>query len=130
MSRMLQGTGGDEVHEQIPRRAVSLFWDCGRAHWGDEVGLGCLVTGFKDGTAVKLKIYEIGDQDTLLKSIDAKVDKGRAKGTYKVDFEDPDTEPHDSYDLYFLVEIAGKDMTRRKDSPILNCDADPPRFSE
>lgn len=129
MSQLLSGKGGDEVHHEIPRRVVALFWDRGRAHWGDEVGLGCLVSGFKDGTAVTFKLYESEDTDTLLRSIDAKVDKGKATAKYKVDFEDAETEQHDSYDLYFVVEIDGKARSQKKQCPVLLCDADPPGFS-
>jgi hypothetical protein len=129
VSTILRGAGGDTAQDQVPRRVISMFWDRGRAHYGDQINLGCLITGFKDGTAVTLKLYESDDPDTVLKEISATASKGKATGTYTVDFKDSATQQHDSYDLYFIVEIAGEPWSKRGDCPVLVCDADPPGFS-
>jgi hypothetical protein len=128
----MSGKGGDTLKEQIARRVLVLFWSHGRAHWGAEVQLGVFVSGFKDGTKVKLSVYDTEDgTDNLLKDIDAKVDKGRAKGKYKLDFKDKDPGKGQVHELHFVADVDDKTIvTEKNDSPVLYCDLDPPSFSE
>ncbi len=127
--RALSGKGGETVKDVVARRVIASFWDRGRAHWGDEVELGILATGFKDGTKVKIAIYEEGAPTKSLKDLDSKLDKGRAKGKYKIAFEDPDAKPRRVYDLFFQAVVDGTVKSKTRDCPRLRCDADPPSFS-
>jgi hypothetical protein len=130
--KAMTGQGGDAKKDQIPRRVLACFWDRGRAHWGDEVEFGILATGFKDGAKVEFAIYEVEDEQhaKALKTVQGKIDKGRAKGKYKVDFEDADVAPHDAYLLYFIATVDGAITHEKKLCPLLHCDADAPTFSD
>ena len=125
----LSGKGGDTVRDQVPRKIVAVFWDRGRAHWGDEVELGALATGFKPGTSVKLSIFEAKNPEKSLKDLTAKLDDGRATAKWKLDFEDATVKHHETYRLFILADASGV-KSPAKLSPFLLCDVEPVRFSE
>lgn len=127
--KALSGKGGDTVQDQVPRKITAVFWDRGRAHWGDEVELGTLVTGFKSGTSVKLSVFEVRNPQKSLKDLTASLDGGRAKAKWKIDFEDAAVKQLETYRLFILVDASGVKSVE-KQSPILLCDAEPLRFSE
>jgi hypothetical protein len=127
----MAGQGGDTVNQQVARDILALFWDRGRACWGDEVELGIIATGFKDGASVKFSVYEKDQKhDGAVKDIDGTIDKGRAKAKYKLDFKNEDPDAGDVYEYYYIAEVDGTVKSQKKDCPILYCDLDPPSFSE
>lgn len=131
--KLLQGSGGTVV-DQVNAGVVYKYWSVGRARWGDEVELGALISGWPDGTAVKLKLYEKdegdGENDDPVTEIDGSIDKGLVHATYKIEFEDPDGDEGDEYEFYFLVEIDGEVKSWREMSPVLFVDLTLPLFSE
>lgn len=130
--KLLQGDKGT-VKEQIDAGVIYLYWDRGRARWGEDVVLGALVSGYKDGTAAKLKIFEKDDGgagDDPVKDLDATIDRGLVHATYTIDFEDPDVDEGAEYEMYFLVEVDGRVISFVDECPLLYVDLTLPIFSE
>ncbi|MBL4846185.1 MAG: hypothetical protein JKY65_11710 [Planctomycetes bacterium] len=130
--KILKGASGT-VSEQITAGVIHKFWSRSRVAWGKEVTLGALISGYADGTAVKLIVYEddgAPEDDDFVTELDGKIDKGLATAIYTVDFEDPDDDEGDEYELYFLVEIAGEIVSDKEQCPYLLVDLTLPMFSE
>ncbi|MGE0707424.1 MAG: hypothetical protein AB7N76_04255 [Planctomycetota bacterium] len=130
--KMLQGASG-EVQDQILAGVLYCYWSRSRIHYGEEVHLGAVISGWADGTAVKLVVYEYdggGAGDDLVCELDAKIDKGIATTKTKIEYEDPDSDEGGEYQLYFKVEIDGKPVSEREQCPYLLVDMTLPLFGE
>jgi hypothetical protein len=129
MSKAMTGKAGQTVSEQVQRKVLACFWDRGRAHWGQEVLLGILATGFKDGSKVKISLFTPGKDDPV-KTFDLTTDRGRAKTKWKIDYKE-DHHEGNVYEFFFLADIeSGAVVTKKDQCPILMCDLDLPGFSE
>ena len=93
-----------------------------------------MVSGWKDGTALKLVVYEADagspENDDLVTELEGTLEKGIASASYTIDFEDPDSDEGDEYELYFRVEIEGALISVREQCPFLLVDMTLPRPSE
>lgn len=129
--KILKGNAG-VVTDQIQAGVIYKYWSKGRAKWGEDVVLGALVSGWEDGTSVKLIVYEAdgGENDDFVEELEASIDKGLAHATYTIDFEDPDQDEGGEYEFYFLVEIDGETQSTREQCPLLYVDLGLPPFSE
>jgi hypothetical protein len=130
MSKAMTGKAGDTVSEQVQRKVLACFWDRGRAHFGQEVLLGILASGFKDGSKVKISLFARGKEDPV-KTFDLTTDRGRAKTKWKIDHKDPDQKEGKVYEFFFIADVENGAVVSKKDQcPILTCDLDHPGFSE
>lgn len=131
--KMLAGSAG-VVQDQIQAGVLSCAWSRSRARWGEEVDLAAVISGWKDGTAVKLILYEsdggAAENDDLVTELEASLEKGIASASYAIDFEDPDSDEGDEYELYFRVEIEGTLLSSREQCPLLLVDMTLPHASE
>ena len=130
--KVLKGASGT-VSDQITAGVIHKFWSRSRVGWGKEVTLGALISGYANGTAVKLIVYENdgpAEEDDFVSELESKIEKGLAKATYTVDFEDPDSDEGDEYELFFLVEIEGAIVSDKEQCPYLLVDLTLPVFSE
>jgi len=132
--KVLAGSQGT-VSDRINAGALHLYWSRSRCGWGTEVTLGALISGYPEGTAVKLIVYEddgASEEDDFVSELEASVEKGLATATYVVDFEDPDDPDQEGgeYELYFLVEIEGQIVSSKEKCPYLLVDMTLPTFGE
>lgn len=131
--KVLQGNKGTTA-DQINAGVVYKYWSRSRVRWGEEVSLGAVISGYPEGTSIKLTIYEAdeggGENDDFVAEVDCTLENGLATGTYTVDFEDPDADEGSEYEFYFLVEIDGKVCSWRDLCPLLFVDLSIPIFSE
>lgn len=137
--KVLKGSQGT-VSDQINAGVIHLYWSRSRCAWGKEVTLGALISGYPEGTTVKLIVYEDdggAEEDDFVTELEASLDKGLATATYTVDFEDPDDDPTaggpgegGEYELFFLVEIDGELASDKEKCPYLLVDLTLPSFSE
>jgi hypothetical protein len=133
MSKAMTGKAGQTVSEQVQRKVIACFWDRGRAHWGQEIEFGILASGFKDGSKVKISLFEKDDhqKEHPVKTFDVTTDRGRAKTKWKIDYKDPDQTSGDVYEFFFIADVENGAVVSKKDQcPILMCDLDHPGFSE
>lgn len=130
--KMLSGSEG-VVEDQILAGVLYCFWSRSRIRWGEGAHLGAVISGWEDGTSVKLVIYEYdgGLDDDVVTELEATIEKGIATANYeKCEFEDPDTDEGGEYQLYFRVEIDGEMISEREQCPYLLVDMTPPVFGE
>jgi hypothetical protein len=130
--KVLAGSQGT-IQDQINAGVLHLYWSRSRCAWGAEVTLGALISGYPEGTAVKLIVYEddgAAEEDDFVTELEATLDKGLATATYTVDFEDPDEDEGGEYELYFLVEIDGEISSSKEKCPYLLVDLTLPTFGE
>src|SRR5690606_15300873 len=99
---------------------VYKYWSRGRARWGEEVVLGALLSGYDEGTSVKLVIYEAdgGENDDFVTELEGTLDGGLVHASYTIDFEDPDADEGGEYEFYFLVEVEGEVISTAEQSPL------------
>lgn len=130
-AKMLSGAAG-EVTAQVEAGVVHQWWSRGRVPWGEEVTLGAVIAGFKNGTSVKFVIMERDEtgEDDFVEEVTATLDKCLAHTTYTIEFEDPDEDEGSEYEFYFMVEVDDEAISTREACPILFVDLTPPRFSE
>lgn len=129
--KLLSGKQG-EIAAQVDAGVVHQWWSRGRIPWGEEVTLGAVMSGWPDGTAVKFVIMERDEagEDDFVEEVDATIDKCLAHTSYKIEFEDPDSDEGSEYEFYFLVEVDDEAVSTREESPILFVDLTLPLFSE
>lgn len=130
--KVLAGAQGT-ISDQINAGVIHLYWSRSRSTWGSEVTLGALISGYPEGTAVKLIVYEddgASEEDDFVSELEASVESGLATATYVVDFEDPDEDEGGEYELYFLVEIDGEIASSKEKCPYLLVDMTVPTFGE
>ena len=130
--KILQGKAGT-VQDQVLSGVIHMFWSKARTAYGDTVVAGALLSGWEDGTAVKLKVFERdegdGADDDPVIELEAQIEACFAKAEWTIDFQDPDQDEGGEYEFYFLVEVDGEVLTTRDDAPILYADLLPPEFS-
>jgi hypothetical protein len=131
--KMLEGKKG-VIEDQVLAGVLYCYWSRSRIQWKSEVHCGTVVSGWKDGTAVKLLVYEYdgggAETDDLVTELEATIDKGIATASYTCEFEDPDDTGGGEYELYFLVEIDGQVISEREHCPFLLVDMTIPTFGE
>ena len=130
--KMLAGDKGT-VKEQVTAGVIHRFWSRQRVGWGAEVTLGALISGYKEGSKVKLKIFEDDggpeEEDDPVVDLDCTLEEGFAKAEWKVEFEDPDSDEGGEYEFYFQVELKGELLSTKADCPLLFLDLLPPELS-
>tara|TARA_R110002072_G_scaffold79376_2_gene183155 strand:- start:1294 stop:1701 length:408 start_codon:yes stop_codon:yes gene_type:complete len=132
--KVLAGAQGT-ISDQLNAGVIHLYWSRSRCAWGTEVTLGALISGYPEGTTVKLIVYEddgASEEDDFVTELEASLDGGLATATYAVDFEDPDDPDAEGgeYELYFLVEIDGEIASSKEKCPYLLVDLTLPTFGE
>jgi len=131
--KLLTGSKGT-IADRTNAGVVYKYWSRSRAKLGEEVTLGALISGYPEGTSVKLIVYEAddggGENDDFVAEFEATLEKGLVHAAYTIDFEDPDADEGSEYEFYFLVEIDGEVRSWRDLCPLLFVDLTLPLFSE
>jgi hypothetical protein len=108
---------------------MRAFWSKRRAWQNEEVKLFIETRYVKDGTPLKIEIFEEADRPQLVTEVkgDHKVSGGKCEATYKIKWDPPtlgkDLTPQgDEWDFYFLVTIEKPALSKK--SGLLYVDLD------